>query len=128
VFNFIMSQNRLGLLEFLEHCCNLRKAQSEVCWLNFCPRIESHDVLVSPELFFINQLFRISFVLKDICMKCVSDALIIWCYPSGMCSRMICVLKCYVFESCSKWMLVYRIMWEKLDMLKTLNWSYVLCT
>jgi len=41
-----MSHNRLGLLEFPEHCSNLSKAQSEVCWLNFFLRIEFNDVPV----------------------------------------------------------------------------------
>jgi len=82
-----MSQYRLGLLEVLKCCSNLRKAQGEVCWLNLFPRMEFHDVVVGLELFVINQLFRISFLLKGICSKCTSDALIISCYPSGMCSK-----------------------------------------
>jgi len=47
MLNFVMSQNRLGLLEFLKRCSNLRKAQSELCWLNYSLKIEFHDVPIS---------------------------------------------------------------------------------
>ena len=99
MWNFAISLNRSKLLGFQERCSELRKAQSEVCWLNFSVRIESLGVLVSfeyegpssyfscSELFLIKLTIPNKLVLKDICSICTPNIFIMLCYHLRMCSK-----------------------------------------